>query len=485
MKKLISLLLVLCLVLAMAACGGGKVDPTKPSDEAKPTDPKPTDPTVPQNPYKGTEIEVWGVAKNTYEDVSKVAANSFIDVAQVAMVEWCAANEVTLKWGGAYAQATYMAAIAGGQTPDLILTYGNFPNFANLGLTKALTAEGCAKIAEIAGNDGYTSALSYKGKSHGMLLPTNGNEVFWYNATQTEAMGIKSPKEYWEEGNWTWDTMVQYWKDCTKDLDGDGVFDTYGISSNYLPKLADMVAVEAADGKISTVADTARFRKFADIVYNGVTEGWIQIGTKACLDIMTPYCMTRMGDNELYNVNHTYWPLKNGEICEVVPMPKYSKDEVQLNNRLSYTLFMCSSNDNQAATEAMLAYVMQCSLKYMSEMSQGAVKFDMEGIQGKTEIGKAWKASWEAKQKDIKARIEQLEDDGIYDAEHVAKLWDLLVETTPSTLAKAYSGVDNPYYPTEKRWGYMFTEPAASSVAKVIETSKTQCEKYNNTYVFN
>ena len=490
MKKFISLLLALCLVLALAACGGGGNVETKP-DETKPTESKPAESTPSQpaaNPYKGTEIEVWGVAVNQYEDITKVNHKSFWDFTLVAMMEWCAANEVTLKWGGAYAQARYMAAIAGGQTPDLIFTYSNFPTFANLGITKGMSAEGAAAIAEVAG-EGYVTALSYKGKYHGMLLPVNGNEVFWYNASKCEELGIKTPKEYWNEGKWNWDTMVQFWKDCTKDLDGDGVFDTYGIASNYLPKLgADFCyASENEDGSLSTVTETARYRFFADMCYNGVTEGWIQIGTKGCNDLVEPYAMTRMGDCELYNPRHTTYALANGEYNQVVPMPKYNENEAQMNTRLTYTLYICSSNDNMAATEAMLVYVQKCCLKFMADISQGVVTTDYEGLQGTCPISKLFLERHAERLKEDKDYVKNLTADGVYDAEHIAKVYEYLVDETPSQFPRTYSGINPPYYPVQNnnaRFGYLFTEPAATSVPKVTEAHKNEVKKYNDTYVF-
>ena len=489
MKKFISLLLALCLVLALAACGGGNDDP-KPT-ETKPSETKPTEtkPTEAQNPYKGTEIEVWGVDVSKFADITTVNAGDFLDCVLVAMVEWGAANEVTIKWGGSYTQARYMAAVAGGQTPDLILTYGAFPTFANLGITKGMSAEGAAAIAEVAG-EGYVTANSYKGQYHGMLLPVNGNEVFWYNMSKCEELGVKTPKEYWEEGKWTWDNMIQFWKDCTKDVDGDGVFDYVGTCTNDFVKLGGEFAYaqQNADGTLSSVAETERYRYFADMCYTGVTEGWILPGTGDIWSLTKqPYPITRLGDCELYNPHHTNWTLDNGDICEVVPLPKYKESEAQMNTRLSFTLYICSSNDNMSATEAMLVYVQKCCIKFMADVSQGAVKTDFEGMKGTTPLSKLWLERHAVRLADDKAYVKELTDAGVYDAEHVAKLWDYLIIETPSSIPRTYSGVNSPYYPVlnnEKMFGYLFTEPAATSVPKVIAAHKAEVQKYNDTYAF-
>ena len=478
MKKVISLLLALCLVLALAACGGGGNSETKPSEDPKPTDPKPTDPkpTEPENPYAGTEIEVWGVDpnENVLVDISKVNASAWYDMVLVAMMEWCDANDVTLKWGGTYNQATLMAAVAGGHTPDLLFTYSHFPNIANLGITKPLTEEGYAKIAENHGTY-YLDVLNFKGQSHGVMLPTNGTYVCYYNRTLFDEFGVKTPKELWLEGNWNWDTFVQTMKDVTKDLDGDGVMDTYGMASNWIHSMVRTVE-EGDDGKLKSLASSAEFRKYADIVFNGITEGYIMAGTgNITSQLAYPRPMMMFKDCSYWNLNRMYYHLSNDDYLEVVPIPKMSEDSYQQNDRLTYSLFKLSANDNEAATEAMMDYVMQCASKYISDVTLGAVPTEFEGIQGTCPVSELFLVGHKARVEKDKA----LQDLPIFDHEYNVK-FSAYLSALPFTYAsKSYAGVDN-----IANNEILHKEPAASSVAKLLELHKSQLDKYNSTYIF-
>lgn len=53
--------------------------------------------------------------------------------------------------------------------------------------------------------------------------------VISYNKTLFDEYGVKTPMEYFEEGNWTWDTFRDVALQMTGDTDGDGENDIYGF----------------------------------------------------------------------------------------------------------------------------------------------------------------------------------------------------------------------------------------------------------------
>ncbi len=67
-------------------------------------------------------------------------------------------------------------------------------------------------------------------------LELDGSFKYWPSLFEEE--GLKTPLEYYKEGNWTWEVMVDLAQKLTKDKDGgDGEIDQYGLSSWNLNKL--------------------------------------------------------------------------------------------------------------------------------------------------------------------------------------------------------------------------------------------------------
>lgn len=58
---------------------------------------------------------------------------------------------------------------------------------------------------------------------------TDASGVF-FNRGLIEELGLKSPHEYLDEGNWTWETFSELARAATRDVDNDGVNDYWGMS---------------------------------------------------------------------------------------------------------------------------------------------------------------------------------------------------------------------------------------------------------------
>lgn len=69
------------------------------------------------------------------------------------------------------------------------------------------------------------------------ITPINGNGVF-YNLDMLSREGIPDLHEYADKGNWTYDTLVDVALRLTKDFNGDGVIDQYGLGSENLTQYA-------------------------------------------------------------------------------------------------------------------------------------------------------------------------------------------------------------------------------------------------------
>lgn len=77
-------------------------------------------------------------------------------------------------------------------------------------------------------NPSITDAYSFGGNAYAIgtdAVPL----VIYYNKTLIENNGLKTPREYYEEGNWNWETFRELAINMTADTDGDAVVDQYGF----------------------------------------------------------------------------------------------------------------------------------------------------------------------------------------------------------------------------------------------------------------
>lgn len=61
----------------------------------------------------------------------------------------------------------------------------------------------------------------------------NGFYLIYYNKTMLEQAGAEDPYELYKAGEWDWDAMGRIAKQVTKDLDGDGAFDQWGMAKIF------------------------------------------------------------------------------------------------------------------------------------------------------------------------------------------------------------------------------------------------------------
>ena len=81
------------------------------------------------------------------------------------------------------------------------------------------------------------------------------------------------------------------------------------------------------------------------------------------------------------------------------------------------------------AAEAVIdlfCYLLKCGLKYVSDYSLGAVKCDYQGLQGTCELSVNYLNAFAKMNRRRAKDIAQLTEDGIYDAEYIAKVNEYL-----------------------------------------------------------
>jgi multiple sugar transport system substrate-binding protein len=67
------------------------------------------------------------------------------------------------------------------------------------------------------------------GKTYYRVVNVTRNDILWYNKKLFEENGMITPREYYEDGNWTWNTLREAAIDMTFDMNNDGEPDIYGL----------------------------------------------------------------------------------------------------------------------------------------------------------------------------------------------------------------------------------------------------------------
>ncbi|MBQ5840855.1 MAG: extracellular solute-binding protein [Clostridia bacterium] len=120
-------------------------------------------------------------------------------------------------------------------------------------------------------------ARKWKGKIYEVIIHAVPSRILWYNAKLFKAQALKTPVEYYDAGNWNWNTFLDVAKKLTVDLNNDGVIDQYGFGGESLQFMFFGAVNESfvkadANGKLANNMRSANIAKamnmFADVQLN-------------------------------------------------------------------------------------------------------------------------------------------------------------------------------------------------------------------------
>ena len=471
MKKILALVLVLCMVLGLVAC-------TKPADQ----DPEiTTTPTTGETSFAGKTLQIWGKGTDSsYTDYEAFGKGNYLWMMKAAIVEWAEMNGVTVKFCGAYNQNAILAAMASGEKPDIIFQTNNFPVVANYGIVQAWTEEEYNTLVELTGDKQYMDMLNYKGKSYGFVYPWSGNMMLYFNKSMFERYDVKSPLDYFNEGTWNWDNFQKCLKAMTRDLDGDGTSDTYGMNNDSWGAMVNPNRMDE-QGRVLNTIDDPWIQDFFGIKYNAfsIDKSSCPGGIKIQSNVTYPMWAMQMSDCEPYNYEHMFQVLPNGDEIMVVPLPKWTGADGAEKEWLKWTQsagHIAASCDEREAAFDLICYLIKCGMKYISDFSLGTVKCDYAGIQGTSDLSKQWKEAFAKVIEDRQAGIKELEH---YDAAHQAKVNAYFAEIDEWYAYAAYGGITNLLSYAE-----ITKMPPASSIPAIREKYQASLDKYNELYVF-
>jgi len=447
MKKLLALLLALCMLLSLAACGKktDKTDGTgesqnagnnKPAEEdtewtyihventgnfdvtdlvtgtgiaAVDTTLLNNDDLIDPEKFGGKKLQIYGYNNESFNDINNMGKGTFIWMVRAAISEWAALNKVEVEFVGGYDQSVILGDITAGGHPDLLLYCNKFPLPATTGITRAFTKEEYDALSKTCGSY-YLDMMKYKGESYGVQVPWSGGTLCYYNKTLFEQYGVKSPGEYFMEGNWNWETYEKCITEITKDVDGDGKMDIYGSGTHH--SLMGMHRYElGADGKLkSLVRNSPEINRWLQIAYKGYNETKALGAYADCTIATTPRPALHMGDAEWYNFEHLNQTLVNGDLIEVIPLPRFTNDsESWYTHTIVYSSILTSCDENEAAL-SLLNYVLRVGMRYISDFSLGLYKCNYEGIRGACKYSYGWKQNFAQIVADRQAKFDELEE---------------------------------------------------------------------------
>ena len=483
MKRFFALFLVLVMIVGLVACGGKKPNTTDPTTGNDPTN-GPTNPTVNEKPFKGKTLQLYGFGNpDSYskfgdEEGAMTGVGNYLWMQRAAITEWAAANEVTIEYKGSYNQNVLLAAMASGDKPDMISVSNKFPAMSSYGLTAALTDAEYNELAKHMSTTQFLDLMKYNGSVHGVLLPWTGFFQIHVNVDLCDRYGIKSPIEYFKEGNWNWDTMKTWFEEVTKDTDGDGAMNSVAARGDFM--VQGIIPTWITDEKgnlLIDIFDKSWAYDYAEFRYNyQFQKGCVVAGAQSTTVMAgNPLVACQLTDCEIYNPLSIFKYLSNGDALQAVPVPLYEgKDPLKLAKPTQSCMYMASSCDEREAVISLMSYLLECGEKYISQMSHGALTSKYEGMKGSTELSKKWMDQFAI---GLAEREEKLADTDHFDKAYMSKLYNYVTNDTKWELSGTYVDVKDFCRVCT------FSDPPATAMAAGREKYKTAIETYNKLYV--
>ena len=504
MKKILALLLVLCMTVGMLACG-------KPADSTDGTKDNATDGTkgtttpirtdintiaeedlalktladksnaayITPEKFQGKKLQIAGLNSDTFTDLANMGKGNYNWMIRAAIDEWATLNKVEVTFDCAYAVNDVMAAINAGTKLDLAFGMGSaeLGTYPAQGISAPFTQAQYDELVKICGPQ-FVDMAKRKGESHGVLYPWGGTHFYYWNDTVLQQYGAKTPADYFKEDNWTWATMEKLWEDCTKDFNGNGKIDendTYGIGGNttHLGRWSKLTE-DPVTGKLTgTKGTNPIYKELQEMIYKGryQTLSHALSGTKTCKTTTMPRSLTHTGDCEWYNFEHQYSTLENGDVIKATMTPTYNNGQTVVNYTTRF-VSMLSSCDEPEAAFSLLCYVLKCGIRYVSDFSVGLYKNEYDGIQGKSEYSAGWKKIFEEVCEERRATFAQIED---WDQELYEKaIKKMFAEDTIAHAIRSYPG--------EVEKVKIGDLPPASSIPLLVAEQDAWIAKYNELY---
>ncbi len=248
MKVLSMLLVVMLCVFTIVGCSGGGTEEgssnesDKAAQQPKEPDKEPAkeEAAAPEEPKidlggDTIRIGVW------YDDADPrlVKEKGPAEEEQIKLIDEVEKKYNTkieyVKFGdyGKYVENFTTTSLSGTPFADIVLLelFWAFPTLANKDFIQPVDDKLDLKDPKYI--DWMKKGGSFKGKQYGMTDSSPSPYGIFYNKTLVKKLGLEDPYELQQKGEWTWDKFRDFAKKATKDTNGDGKTDVYGIAGAY------------------------------------------------------------------------------------------------------------------------------------------------------------------------------------------------------------------------------------------------------------
>ncbi len=154
----------------------------------------------------------------------------------------------------------FITDFSAGDSPDLIYLFeNNFPKFANRGMVvsvEEMQGKGIVGFdhpALMSDRDLIYDSFKYKNGHFGFAKNLAEADMLFVNNDLFKEYNVKSPVEYYNEGQWNWQNFEKCAKEMTRDTDNDGspnIYGYYGWDGNFI--------ITAAGGQHVTLGDDGK-----------------------------------------------------------------------------------------------------------------------------------------------------------------------------------------------------------------------------------
>lgn len=241
-KRLLALIFALSSATLLSACGAGEALPTAEHETTDITETTQTEDKtetlpetdsdvyiLPQTLENADLVIVWDTTEEDWKKVLKQDPNAFniVWTTKAAFEKKYGGHVkvIGVGWGDMMNQTINM--VNNGEVCDLVQAHDqNFPIYAAKNIVQDISKY--VDLEDEFWYDSVTKSFTFAGVPYAIGAdPTP--VVISYNKTLFEQKGVKTPREYFDEGNWTWDTFKDVALEMTSDNDGDGNNDIYGF----------------------------------------------------------------------------------------------------------------------------------------------------------------------------------------------------------------------------------------------------------------
>ena len=345
-KRTLAILLsmLVCLsCLTLAGCGDNTNKPQKQKNDDVQADGN--DPYAGIEEYEGTTIKFATWIDHTKSEAARVFA-SFEEKYGIK-VELVPIN-----------QKEYVTKIAGlissEASPDIIVNNGKTPSVYSLLMP-------LNEVSSVNLNDEFWDSdvleLNKQNDNYYLLnsdySPQNYRSVVTYNKKLFEDNGFKSPKEYYDEGNWTIETM----QECATRIARLGS-DYVGLSAKpaAFAQIFGTSLIEYKDGKYVNNSDSEELKEAYKWAISCKEKGiftykymWWKFNQNLVgMEIYSDWILRANGAYAQYGVDP--------DVVGYVPLPKVSKDAKQVNNLDNRSYGICKGSKNAEAAGYFLRY---------------------------------------------------------------------------------------------------------------------------------